>query len=148
MTNPLVASSAFNFEITIDGLNLGAITEVSEFKMELETKPLATKVGRQLVISHQVTGVKPSAEITITRPLQNLDLFNWYSACVAGGPAAAYKHGSLKYHDAGYTKVIAEWTFANSYPKAYGQTGAKVESGGSTMEKITVVFMDLTVVGG
>lgn len=148
MSSPLVTSAAFNFEITIDGIDLGAITEVSEFKMEMETKPLATKVGKQVVISHQVTGIRPSAEMTITRPLQNLDLFNWYSGCLTGGPASVYKHGSLKYHDAGYTKVIAEWTFSNSYPKAYSHTGAKVESGGNTMEKITIVFMDLTVVGG
>ena len=147
MTTPLTFGTAFNFEINIDGINLGAITEVSEFKMEEETKPVAVRFGRQVMMSHQKTGEKPPPEITISRPLQNLDLFNWYQMVRKGGPPLAFKHGALTYWDATYTRKLSEWTFHNSYPKSYSQSGAKVESGGHTIEKVTIVFMDLTVVG-
>ncbi len=138
-------AAATGFGLEIDGIQINAFTEVSDLKVERETKALAVRTPNgQTVYTQQFVGGKPCAEITVTRPFTADRTFSkWYDDVNKGVPGCR-KGGAIIVYDNTFAP-IARWTFNRAFPKAYATTGMGAEKRDTLMEKITIVIEDLEI---
>jgi phage tail-like protein len=114
------------FMFTVDGLNIGAFTEVSGLSVQIETEDLAE--GGQNGYTHKLLGRMKWPNLVLKRGITDSDaLFEWFAKCSGDGLAANGNkiepmHGSVSLIDL-KGKTIRKWEFTEAYPVKW--TGPK-----------------------
>lgn len=114
------------FMFTVDGLNIGAFTEVSGLSVQIDTEDLAE--GGQNGYTHKLLGRMKWPNLVLKRGITDSDaLFEWFAKCSGDGFAANGNkvepmHGSVSLIDL-KGKVIRKWEFTEAYPVKW--TGPK-----------------------
>jgi phage tail-like protein len=114
------------FMFTVDGLNIGAFTEVSGLSVQIDTEDLAE--GGQNGYLHKLLGRMKWPNLVLKRGITDSDaLFEWFAKCSGDGFAkngnkVEPMHGSISLIDL-KGKVIRKWEFTEAYPVKW--TGPK-----------------------
>jgi phage tail-like protein len=115
------------FVFTVDGLTIGAFTEVSGLSVQIETEELAE--GGQNGYTHKLPGRMKWPNLVLKRGITDTDnLFEWFAKCSGDGLAAQGNkieplHGSVSLLDAA-GKTVRRWSFVEAYPVKW--TGPKL----------------------
>jgi phage tail-like protein len=115
------------FVFTVDGVDIGAFTEVSGLSVQIDTEDLAE--GGQNQFTHKLPGRMKWPNLVLKRGITDTDhLFEWFNRCSGDGLNAAYSkverhNGSVKLLDAA-GKTVRRWEFVNAFPVKW--TGPKL----------------------
>jgi phage tail-like protein len=115
------------FLFTVDGLTIGAFTEVSGLSVQIETEELAE--GGQNQYTHKLPGRMKWPNLVLKRGITDEDnLFEWFAKCSGDGLAEQGNkierhHGSVALLDAS-GKPVRRWSFVDAYPVKW--TGPKL----------------------
>lgn len=107
------------FVFTVDGLTIGAFTEVSGLSVQIETEELAE--GGQNQYTHKLPGRMKWPNLVLKRGVTDSNnLFEWLTKCSGDGLAdqgnkIERHHGSVTLLDAG-GKTVRRWSFVDAYP--------------------------------
>jgi len=115
------------FLFTVDGLTIGAFTEVSGLSVQIETEELAE--GGQNQYTHKLPGRMKWPNLVLKRGITDSDnLFEWFAKCSGDGLTEQGNklerhHGSVTLLDAS-GKTVRRWDFVDAYPVKW--TGPKL----------------------
>jgi len=110
---------AGKFVFTVDGLTIGAFTEVSGLSVQIEVEELAE--GGQNQYTHKLPGRMKWPNLVLKRGVTDTDnLFAWFSKSSGDGFAGAgnkiERHGgAISLVDAA-GKTVRTWHFTGAYP--------------------------------
>jgi phage tail-like protein len=115
MDPPFVGRFTFN----VDGLVIGAFTEVSGLSVQIETEELAE--GGQNQYTHKLPGRMKWPNLVLKRGITDTDnLFEWFQKCSGDGLAA--QHNTIERHNGSISlldaagKTVRRWNFLDAYP--------------------------------
>jgi phage tail-like protein len=115
------------FVFIVDGLTIGAFTEVSGLSVQIETEELAE--GGQNQYTHKLPGRMKWPNLVLKRGITDSDnLFEWFAKCSGDGLVAAgnklERHtGSVELKNS-MGKTVRKWNFVDAYPVKW--TGPKL----------------------
>jgi phage tail-like protein len=115
------------FVFTVDGLTIGAFTEVSGLSVQIDTEELVE--GGQNQYTHKFPKAMKWPNLVLKRGITDTDaLFEWFSKCSGEGLEAAgnkleRRHGSVQLLDS-QGKVVRRWNFTDAFPVKW--TGPKL----------------------
>lgn len=107
------------FKFEVDGVTIGAFTEVSGLSVQIETEELPE--GGQNQYTHKLPGRMKWPNLVLKRGVTDSDgLFEWFASCSGEGLAAngnqiTVRQGSVSLLDAS-GNVVRRWNFADAYP--------------------------------
>src|SRR5256885_6649810 len=108
------------FIFTVDGLTIGAFTEVSGLSVQIDTEELAE--GGQNQFTHRLPGRMKWPNLVFKRGLVSSDnFFSWLSECSGDGFAGAGnrltpRNGSISVLGADGSTVVRRWSFEGAFP--------------------------------
>jgi phage tail-like protein len=115
------------FVFTVDGLTIGAFTEVSGLSVQIDTEELVE--GGQNQYTHKLPKQMKWPNLVLKRGITETDaLFEWFAKCSGEGLEAAgnkveRRHGSVQLLDS-TGKVVRRWNFTDAFPVKW--TGPKL----------------------
>jgi phage tail-like protein len=115
------------FVFTVDGLTIGAFTEVSGLSVQIDTEELVE--GGQNQYTHKFPKAMKWPNLVLKRGITDTDaLFEWFAKCSGEGLEAAgnkleRRHGSVQLLDS-QGKVVRRWNFTDAFPVKW--TGPKL----------------------
>jgi len=115
------------FVFTVDGITIGAFTEVAGLSVQIDTEELAE--GGQNQYTHKLPGRMKWPNLVLKRGITDTDsLFEWIAKCSGEGLDSANSkverhHGSVKLLDTA-GKTVRKWDFEDAYPVKW--TGPKL----------------------
>ena len=118
---------AGKFVFTVDGLTIGAFTEVSGLSVQIDVEDLAE--GGQNQYTHKLPGRMKWPNLVLKRGITDTDnLFAWFAKSSGDGFAGAGnriepRQGSIALMDAA-GKPVRTWKFTDAYPVKW--TGPKL----------------------
>jgi phage tail-like protein len=107
------------FVFLVDGLTIGAFTEVSGLSVQIDTEELAE--GGQNHYTHKLPGRMKWPNLVLKRGITDSDnLFEWFAKCSGDGFAKADNRlerlgGSVKLLDT-KGQTVRRWSFVEAYP--------------------------------
>lgn len=107
------------FVFTIDGMTIGAFTEVSGLSVQIEVEELSE--GGQNQFTHRLPGRMKWPNLVLKRGITNSDnLFEWFATSSGEGFAGAgnriqRRNGAVTLLDSA-GKPIRSWKFTDAYP--------------------------------
>lgn len=107
------------FVFHVDGMTIGAFTEVSGLAVQIDVEELAE--GGQNHFTHKLPGRMKWPNLVLKRGITDTDnLFEWFASCSGEGLTAAGnkvepKHGSVTLMDAA-GKPARKWNFKDAFP--------------------------------
>lgn len=109
---------AGNFVLKVDGIEIGAFTEVSGLSVQMDVEELAE--GGQNEFVHRLPGRLKWSTIVLRRGVTQTDeLFEWMTSCaqdaLASGRRPTLRHGSVVVKSTKGERV-REWSFDGAYP--------------------------------
>jgi phage tail-like protein len=114
------------FVFTVDGLEIGAFTEVSGLQVQMDTEDLIEGGNNGFV--HKLPKQLKWPNLVLKRGITNSDvLFEWFAQCSgdgleSNGDKLSRKHGAISLYDA-QGKVVRTWEFTDAFPVKW--TGPK-----------------------
>jgi phage tail-like protein len=115
------------FIFDVQGVTIGAFTEVSGLSVQIDTEELAE--GGQNHYTHKLPGRMKWPNLVLKRGITDSDnLFEWFAKCSGEGLSGAKNkierlEGSVQLLDS-TGKVVRRWTFTGAYPVKW--TGPKL----------------------
>jgi len=114
------------FVFTVDGLTIGAFTEVSGLSVQMDTEDLVEGGNNGFV--HKLPKQLKWPNLVLKRGITDSDvLFEWFTKCSGDGLEKAgdkldRRHGAVQLYD-GAGKVVRKWEFTGAFPVKW--TGPK-----------------------
>jgi phage tail-like protein len=118
------------FVFTVDGLTIGAFTEVSGLTVQIEVEEVAE--GGQNQYTHKLPGRMKWPNLVLKRGVTDTDnLFAWFQKSSGNGFNGAHnvlerRNGSIELKDAA-GETVRTWVFSQAYPVKW--TGPKLAAG-------------------
>ncbi len=118
------------FVFTVDGLTIGAFTEVSGLTVQIEVEEVAE--GGQNQYTHKLPGRMKWPNLVLKRGITDTDnLFAWFAKSSGNGFNGAgnvleRRNGSIELKDAA-GETVRTWVFSQAYPVKW--TGPKLAAG-------------------
>ena len=143
--DPFDSSSANGFIVTIDGIEIPKVTEVSGLKTEVEKIELKqqTKDGKYVV--RQLIGRAKPGELNVTRGLtDSKTVTDWLKKVMEGDVAGSRKTASvalLDYQGA----TIKTYNFVNCWVRSVEVNALKAGAAEQATEKFTVCYDESTI---
>jgi len=137
---------AYNFSVTIDGVQMPLVMEVSGVKMEvdkIETKQQVAADGKY--VTRQIPGRPKVGEITITRGLTDSKaVVDWLKTVMQGDLAASRKTAAVNVldHTGG---IIKTFNFTNCWVRSVEVNSLKAGATEQATEKATICFDESSV---
>jgi phage tail-like protein len=110
---------AGKFVFTVDGLTIGAFTEVSGLSVQIEVEELAE--GGQNQYTHKLPGRMKWPNLVLKRGITNTDnLFAWFAK--SSGDGFSGNGNRIERHNGAVTlmnaagKAVRTWKFTGAYP--------------------------------
>jgi phage tail-like protein len=122
---------AGKFVFTVEGLTIGAFTEVSGLSVSIDVEELAE--GGQNQYTHKLPGRMKWPNLVLKRGVTNTDnLFQWFTQSsgdgfAGGGNKIVRRNGAVELRDAA-GKVVRRWEFVEAYPVKW--SGPKLAASG------------------
>ncbi|MEU0885666.1 phage tail protein [Lentzea sp. NPDC005914] len=129
------------FKLTIDGLEIGAFTEISGLSVQIDVEELAE--GGQNQYTHKLPGRMKWPNLVFKRGITDTDnLFAWFAKCSGDGLAAADEkverhHGAITLLDA-KGKAVRTWNFVDAFPVKWSGPRLAASSRDAAVEELEV----------
>jgi len=133
------SAPAYAFKVTVDGIEIPKVTEVSGLKLEVDKIELKQQLadGKYIVRTLPARS-KPPGEITITRGLtDSKTITDWLKVVMKGDVAGARKNASVELLDyEGAT--LKKYEFRNCWVRAVEINSLKAGATEQATEKFTI----------
>src|SRR5215203_4847490 len=141
----LDTSAANGFTVTIDGIQIPKVTEVSGLKAEVDKIELKQQTSDGKYVVRQLIGRAKAGEFTVTRGLtDSKTITDWLKTVAEGDVAGARKTASVQLLDfAG--APIKTYNFVNCWVRSVEVNALKAFNEAPTTEKFTVCYDEVTV---
>jgi len=145
LADALDSSSANGFTVTIDGIQIPKVTEVSGLKSEVDKIELKQQTSDGKYVVRQLIGRAKPGEITITRGLtDSKTITDWLKTVAMGDVAGARKTASVALLD--YQGApIKTYNFTNCWVRSVEINALKAGAAEQATEKFVVCFDEVTV---
>ncbi|WP_109506987.1 phage tail protein [Nocardioides speluncae] len=145
LADSLDSSSANGFTVTIDGIQVPKVTEVSGLKMEVDKIELKQQTSDGKYVVRQLIGRPKAGEITVTRGLtDSKTISDWLKTVAQGDVAGARKTASVALLD--YAGApIKTYSFTNCWVRSIEVNALKAGAAEQATEKFVVCFDEVTV---
>lgn len=134
------SSPAYAFKVTIDGIELPKVTEVSGLKQEIDKIELKQQLADGKYVARQLIGRAKTGEFTVTRGLtESKTVSDWLNVVMKGDVAGARKTATVELLDyEGGT--IKKYEFRNCWVRSVEINSLKAGATEQATEKFTVCF--------
>ncbi len=134
------SSPAYAFKVTIDGIELPKVTEVSGLKHEVDKIELKQQLSDGKYVARQLIGRVKTGEFTVTRGLtESKTVSDWLNVVMKGDVAGARKTATVELLDyEGGT--IKKYEFRNCWVRSVEINSLKAGATEQATEKFTVCF--------
>lgn len=132
---------AGKFVFTVDGLTIGAFTEVSGLSVQIDVEELAE--GGQNQYTHKLPGRMKWPNLVLKRGVTETDnLFEWFAKSSGDGFAGAGnkiqpRNGAITLMDAA-GKAVRTWKFTDAYPVKWSGPKLAASSRDLAVEELEV----------
>jgi phage tail-like protein len=129
------------FVFTVDGLTIGAFTEVSGLSVQIEAEEVAE--GGQNQFTHKLPGRMKWPNLILKRGITDSDaLFEWFAQCSGEGLTAnknkvERRTGSVELMDS-QGKVVRRWKFEGAFPVKWSGPRLAASSRDLAVEELEV----------
>jgi phage tail-like protein len=139
------SSSANGFIVTIDGIQIPKVTEVSGLKNEVDKIELKQQTSDGKYVVRQLIGKAKAGEFSVTRGLtESTTVTDWLKKVMEGDLAGARKTASvalLDYQGA----TIKTYNFVNCWVRSVEINSLKAGAAEQATEKFTVCYDESSV---
>lgn len=134
------SSPAYAFKVTIDGIEIPKVTEVSGLKNEVDKIELKQQLADGKYVARQLIGRAKTGEFTVTRGLtDSKTISDWLKVVMKGDVAGARKNASVELLDyEGGT--LKKYEFRNCWVRVVEINSLKAGATEQVTEKFTVCF--------
>src|SRR4051812_21258915 len=145
LADPLDSSSANGFIVTVDGIQIPKVNEVSGLKSEVDKIELKQQTSDGKYVVRQLSGRQKAGELTITRGLtDSKTITDWLKQVVEGDVAGSRKTASVALLD--YAGApIKTYNFANCWVKSVEVNALKAGAAEQATEKFVICYDEVTV---
>jgi phage tail-like protein len=141
----LDTASANGFIVTIDGIQVPKVNEVSGLKSEVDKIELKQQTSDGKYVIRQLIGRPKAGELTVTRGLtDSKTITDWLKLVAQGDVAGSRKTASVALLDyAGST--IKTYDFVNCWVKSVEVNALKAGAAEQATEKFVICYDEVTV---
>ncbi len=141
----LDSASANGFIVTIDGIQIPKVNEVSGLKSEVDKIELKQQTSDGKYVVRQLIGRPKAGELTVTRGLtDSKTITDWLKLVAQGDVAGSRKTASVALLDyAG--SPIKTYDFANCWVKSVEVNALKAGAAEQATEKFVICYDEVTV---
>jgi phage tail-like protein len=145
LPDPLDSSPANSFIVTVDGIQIPKVNEVSGLKSEVDKIELKQQTSDGKYVVRQLIGRPKAGEFTITRGLtDSKTITDWLKQVAEGDVAGSRKTASVALLD--YAGApIKTYNFTNCWVKSIEINALKAGAAEQATEKFTICFDEVTV---
>jgi phage tail-like protein len=144
-TSNLDSATGYSFGLTLDGIEIKAITEVSGLKMEHDVIEIKQNTPGGVYVLKAVPGRRKRATITLTRPLDGTQSFDqWIKHVHQGDMSSARITASISLYDV-KGDVLKSYKLINAWPSALEIGSLKAGDTSVLTEKLTLTAEDVEV---
>jgi phage tail-like protein len=145
LADPLDSSSANGFTVTIDGIQVPKVTEVSGLKSEVDKIELKQQTSDGKYVVRQLIGRPKAGEFTVTRGLtDSKTITDWLKTVAEGDVAGSRKTAAVALLD--YAGApIKTYNFTNCWVRSVEVNSLKAGAAEQATEKFVVCFDEVAV---
>ncbi len=134
------SSPAYAFKVTIDGIEIPKVTEVSGLKNEVDKIELKQQLADGKYVARQLIGRAKTGEFTVTRGLtESKTISDWLKVVMKGDVAGARKNAVVELLD--YEgSTLKKYEFRNCWVRVVEINSLKAGATEQATEKFTVCF--------
>lgn len=145
LADPLDSSSANGFTVTIDGIQIPKVTEVSGLKMEVDKIEMKQQTDAGKYVVRQLIGRPKAGEITVTRGLtDSKTITDWLKTVAMGDVAGSRKTAAVALLD--YQGApIKTYNFTNCWVRSIEVNALKAGAAEQATEKFVVCYDEVSV---
>lgn len=145
LADPLDSASANGFIVTIDGIQIPKVTEVSGLKSEVDKIELKQQTSDGKYVVRQLIGRAKPGEITVTRGLtDSRTVTDWLKQVAEGDVAGARKTASVELLDY-QGSPIKTYSFNNCWVRSVEVNALKAGAAEQATEKFIVCYDEVSV---
>lgn len=139
------SSSANGFIVTIDGIQIPKVTEVSGLKNEVDKIELKQQTSDGKYVVRQLIGRPKPGEFTVTRGLtESKTVTDWLKTVMEGDVQGSRKTASVALLDYQGT-TIKTYNFVNCWVRSVEINSLKAGAAEQATEKFTVCYDESTI---
>jgi phage tail-like protein len=145
LADPLDSSSANGFKVSIDGIEIPKVTEVSGLKSEVDKIELKQQTQDGKYVVRQLIGRAKPGELTVTRGLtDSKTVTDWLKTVMEGDVAGSRKTAAVELLD--YTGApIKTYNFNNCWVRSVEINALKAGAAEQATEKFVICYDESTV---
>ena len=145
LADPLDSSSANGFTVTIDGIQVPKVTEVSGLKSEVDKIELKQQTSDGKYVVRQLIGRPKAGEFTVTRGLtDSKTVTDWLKTVAEGDVAGSRKTAAVALLD--YAGApIKTYNFTNCWVRSVEVNSLKAGAAEQATEKFVICFDEVAV---
>ncbi|GAA1516318.1 phage tail-like protein [Agromyces terreus] len=146
LADAMDSSPAYAFKVTIDGIEVPKVTEVSGLKSEVDKIELKQQLADGKYVVRQVMGRPKAGEFSVTRGLtDSKTISDWLTTVMTGDVKGARKTASVELLD--YQGAsLKKYEFTNCWVRSIEVNSLKAGATEQATEKFTVCFDEQKVV--
>jgi phage tail-like protein len=145
LADPLDSSAVDGFIVTIDGIQIPKVVEISGIKSEVDKIEHKQQTSDGKYVVRNLIGRQKAGEFTVTRGLtDSKTISDWLKSVMEGDLKTSRKTASVQFLD--YTgQKIKAYNFVNCWVSSVEISGMKAGGTEPATEKFTVVYDEMTV---
>jgi phage tail-like protein len=145
LADPLDSAPANGFTVTVDGIQIPKVNEVSGLKAEVDKIELKQQTSDGKYVVRQLIGRPKAGELTITRGLtDSKTITDWLKQVAQGDVAGSRKTASVALLD--YAGApIKTYSFTNCWVKSIEVNALKAGAAEQATEKFVICYDEVTV---
>ncbi|QEO14099.1 phage tail protein [Agromyces intestinalis] len=146
LADAMDSSPAYAFKVTIDGIEVPKVTEVSGLKNEVDKIELKQQLADGKYVVIQLMGRPKAGEFTVTRGLtDSKTISDWLGVVMKGDVAGARKTAAVELLD--YEgSPLKKYEFANCWVRSVEVNSLKAGATEQATEKFVVCYDESKVV--
>jgi phage tail-like protein len=145
LADPLDSSAANGFIVTVDGIQIPKVNEVSGLKAEVDKIELKQQTSKGQYLVRQLIGRAKAGEFTVTRGLtDSTTITDWLKQVAQGDVAGSRKTASVQLLDYAGT-AIKTYNFTNCWVRSVEVNSLKAGAAEQATEKFVVCYDEVSV---
>ncbi|GAA3803308.1 phage tail protein [Nocardioides panacisoli] len=145
LADPLDSSAANGFIVTVDGIQIPKVNEVSGLKAEVDKIELKQQTSDGKYVVRQLIGRQKAGEFTVTRGLtDSKTITDWLKTVAQGDVAGSRKTASVQLLDFSGSP-IKTYNFVNCWVRSVEINSLKAGAAEQATEKFTICYDEVTV---
>jgi len=132
------ALTAARFELSIDGVSIGAFSELAGISSGIEAEDVEY-VNRDGTVTLKLPGKRTPPTVVLKRGMtRSLEMAAWHELVILGDVAAARKNVTITTYNA-VGDPVARWNLEAAWPAKVEINGLKADTGSVLIETVTLV---------